>query len=137
MFTLVLAGTAQAHSSRRCDFSLSLPSWRHPLGGNIYLCDFVASPSGPGKTKNSSGSWISLLVCLQWRLRTCSGEDINVQLQKGVWLCCVRGLGGLCCGGNLQFCNIFHIVLLVVSHEQLECKESLFLFWSVRRNSST
>lgn len=53
------------------------------------------------------------------------GEDRNVQLPKGVWLCCVRGLDGLRHGGDLQLCNIFHVVLLVVSHEQLECTESL------------
>lgn len=60
------------------------------------------------------------------------GEDRNVQPQEGVWLCCVRGLGG-----DLQFCNVFHVVLIAVSHEQLECKESLFPFWYVGRNSST
>jgi len=39
--------------------------------------------------------------------------------RRGVWPCCVRGLGGLCCGGDLRFCSVFHIVLLAVSHKPL------------------
>lgn len=63
---------------------------------------------------------MSLLLCWQWRLRTCSGEDTTVRLQKGVWPRCRGGPGGL------ESRSVSHVGLPVARQEQLEGKESLF-----------